>query len=842
MRTYESAVDVTEEQNAKESSKATEEFKVAPVAYTSVPQGLVSTILPAELTGENPVAAETPVQRSTQEVEQSEMNMDIVDADQIVNKYSMQELSAKLEKRLHTKRNYKEDYLHLLNGDFEGVDAITQKDFEQRNKEGKIHLSHKHAPEFFPIAGTVKVIFPELLKIPGIKVGNTKILKRWKNLSDSQKKQVTDIILYNSYISTFIHEIGHNLGLRHNFIGSFDKDNFYTKAERTAQKITGEPAYSSVMDYSFSEFNQLQVLGKYDIAALRFAYARELVTKDNKVVSLDKNDTLKATIDALKSKHGLEANEYLFCTDENAGLSSNCNRFDEGTSLKEIAKHRALRYEQYYKYRNFRDGRTTFNTYGLGGYAVQRHREFGHVRDLLEEYEFFAGLFGKGIMAEGCPGPVAQANPEICGMIKDRIEAVDVAADMLINIVKTPDHICAVALKDNPTTIVAFRKLQDLYDSVKYKINYVPLTCFDAAVKAEVGNENQIVVGENGKYLNGFKDTDPNYKYVSDRAVRGVWIDKALAMNRLFNRRATNGSTDRNHMALVDVPSVFAKVSNVIGHLVTASPLANPTPFKTESGLTFQIPYVVGNDYKVDQLENSLGWLKGFFGMPFSGKSNLTELLLRQVAMAGVNYGEDTTDDAKKVIRLITVAKQYGIIPESFRDNDTRVYYYDKGENYTYHASDENPVALKMISALTGKATLDATDKKIIEKVFKRRTAPEAPEGYTVAEKEFFNMALGDIEFVISNPGLTEEVFVNAFGPERGKLVYSVYATGVEAMTAIQAAKIKIMTVADEGASDAEKELYNLPVQLLADYVAGKITDDMLEYYKTQLEKLYIYK
>jgi hypothetical protein len=78
------------------------------------------------------------------------------------------------------------------------------------------------------------------------------------------------------------HEMGHTMGLRHNFTGSADALNY---GDRFWQIRTGMPKekwdanriseyrYSTVMDYG-SRFNSdIQGLGKYDMAAIRFGYA-----------------------------------------------------------------------------------------------------------------------------------------------------------------------------------------------------------------------------------------------------------------------------------------------------------------------------------------------------------------------------------------------------------------------------------------------------------------------------------------------------------------------------------------------------------------------------------------
>ena len=120
-------------------------------------------------------------------------------------------------------------------------------------------------------------------------------------------------------------------------------------------------------------------------------------------------------------------------------------------------------------------------------------------------------------------------------MINDRRDSVKLVGDFFIEILKTPDHLCALAKKDDPKTVVSFQKLAEVYDEIKYKISYVPRSCFDPAVATYISSldlngdnnaDDLKVVGENGKFLNGFKDNNPHYVYTSDRAVRGVYIDK----------------------------------------------------------------------------------------------------------------------------------------------------------------------------------------------------------------------------------------------------------------------------------------------------------------------------
>ncbi|MBL6988730.1 MAG: zinc-dependent metalloprotease [Bacteriovoracaceae bacterium] len=124
-----------------------------------------------------------------------------------------------------------------------------------------------------------------------------------------------------------IHEIGHNLGLRHNFAASSDCANFYKLKRGDAQKI----ATSSVMDYvSPLEVNAAKP-GPYDIAALNFSYAD------------------------VANRFGMDK-KYRYCSDEDLGTDDPlCARFDKGETPKKavdylINKFRATMITQGSKY------------------------------------------------------------------------------------------------------------------------------------------------------------------------------------------------------------------------------------------------------------------------------------------------------------------------------------------------------------------------------------------------------------------------------------------------------------------------------------------------------------
>ena len=85
------------------------------------------------------------------------------------------------------------------------------------------------------------------------------------------------------------HEMGHTMGLRHNFAGSTDSQleaTYWRSRERRRPAMGGELGlgrheYSTVMDYG-SRFNtDVQGLGRYDYAAIRFGYGQLIDTMPN---------------------------------------------------------------------------------------------------------------------------------------------------------------------------------------------------------------------------------------------------------------------------------------------------------------------------------------------------------------------------------------------------------------------------------------------------------------------------------------------------------------------------------------------------------------------------------
>lgn len=118
-------------------------------------------------------------------------------------------------------------------------------------------------------------------------------------LGRTDYEQIWREIRAEIFAATAEHEVGHTVGLRHNFQASYDSLNYfddywalreetlldaeslgdiYHMVELTDDQRAGlmrQKQYSSIMDYGYSWHNDLNGLGKYDRAALIFGYTAD---------------------------------------------------------------------------------------------------------------------------------------------------------------------------------------------------------------------------------------------------------------------------------------------------------------------------------------------------------------------------------------------------------------------------------------------------------------------------------------------------------------------------------------------------------------------------------------
>lgn len=382
-------------------------------------------------------------------------------------------------------------------------------------------------------------------------------LPTWEDLSTDKKEEVLKIMMPIAWVPTLVHELGHNLGLRHNFSGSEDKANYYTTEELASQGISHIIPYSSVMDYGASELNVLSRFGKYDIAALRFAYNREVEMNDGEGVKIvPVQESLGAMEAKLRSEQqnpraNLDLKDYKYCTDEHVGPNAGCKRFDAGTTNLEIAQSLIKSYKDRYYLRNFRHHRLNFSLMGELGYAGSIDYTFDNLRTFFEVRERIVDLFGLDPDdRKWAKDP--NLSPADLVFLNDLNAAALLSAEFFLEVLQTPDMSCAVAQASDPSTIVQLVPLKN--------INAEAASCFDF----QLNNPAIKIVGSIGKAFDSKRGMNPESNYLDQIETRGIWIDKLLAIRYLLARETGSFSFDRLTTNYTDVPRLRDGLINAI--------------------------------------------------------------------------------------------------------------------------------------------------------------------------------------------------------------------------------------------------------------------------------------
>jgi Met-zincin len=403
--------------------------------------------------------------------------------------------------------------------------------------------------------------------------------KPWDQLSDDKKQEVINIILPEVWGVTLIHELGHNLGLRHNFQGSEDKANFFSESELAEKGIDHVVPFSTVMEYG-DDLKALPVLGKYDIAALRFGYNREveIVTEEGVPVSVVK---IPDTLESLKLEVGTKVKDYGFCTDEHTGINAGCRRFDLGTSYTEIVQNMITEYEDFYKLRNFRNGREDMSLMGDLAYAARIDRTFSDLRTMLEVKERLKYRFN-----------LADDRPEWTQIawLKDLRDASILAGQHLVKVIAVPDVTCIVAdaskLSDTSTfeeklnAVVGVLNINDIDPSA--------ISCFKLELSAQYK-----VIAQAGKMFNSKKDPESTNSYADQIDVRGYWIDKLMATRQLLSRQTGQFTFDEsNNDSFLNVAEVRTPMLDLFSNIMNNN-VEDLVEFTFDDGVkaSFKIPY-----------------------------------------------------------------------------------------------------------------------------------------------------------------------------------------------------------------------------------------------------------
>lgn len=623
--------------------------------------------------------------------------------------------------------------------------------YKQLSKDAKIReILHKnvYTSDMFNFQSLGKASVKEINNVAGIR-NSDGTLKLWIELKDEQKRELTQILARHAYVPTLIHEIGHNLGLRHNFEGSVDKDNFYSKEDREELKIEGGSVYSSIMDYAYSSLNELSTFGRYDTAALKFAYNREVELKDGtiaKVEGVDQNNKfVQVPLHKIPSLR-----EFKFCTDENAGSSLTCNRFDEGVNELEIMNHYVAKHAEEYAYKNVKNRSRNFNdNSGARRYLVNTFYTMIDVRQIHEGWQALHSYLSQfrgfeNLAITGCTVEQRDQLGDFCDYVGNIAKANDVAGRFFLDIIKSPDLTCNLIINGTLGDEKVIENLSlnlplsNFMDEMRFKLPgdagfYKPSTCFDKNIvpvlKAELAqqfcqrNPNCVsaltldinVAGEAGKLHNDVAAVPRKgeVRYTGDLEVRGNWIEKAFAMEFLVSKDLWTTSGAKLHLSYVDHPVFKKEIQNVVEHLLYGAELENPIEFTAKNGTKYPSsePMNLNAKTKVPRLKETISNF-----IPLKDKEDFSigpvlTLIARKNSFTNVSDAENEEeylarnefyDSLNGYSTSLTLSSDSfgGQVIETFKD-----------QRFAYGATARNTVALKLIKNLNG--DLDKANKEI---------------------------------------------------------------------------------------------------------------------------------
>src|SRR5690606_7666956 len=123
-------------------------------------------------------------------------------------------------------------------------------------------------------------------------------------------------------------------------------------------------------------------------------------------------------------------------TDEHVSSNALCKRFDEGTSLMDVATHWIKEYYANYDRHNRRNGRLNFSLYGDAAYARGILNTFVNLRLMYEQYERIKAAVG---LSADSPAW------ETIAWLKEYRDVARQVAWFFVDVLVTPDLTCQIA-------------------------------------------------------------------------------------------------------------------------------------------------------------------------------------------------------------------------------------------------------------------------------------------------------------------------------------------------------------------------------------------------------------
>lgn len=646
----------------------------------------------------------------------------------------------------------KKELLALREKNVHGSNLFADEDDQVAAREAKLSAITKYnvyPAELINFEGSIKLAtLDELKDMPK---------KYWADLSDEEQEKIIEVTLPYVWIPTLVHELGHNLGLRHNFAGSEDKKNFYSPEEVAGYGHSHPMEYSSIMDYGYHELNNLRVMGKYDIAALRYGYRREVMKGNGEIIPLS-NDLVQteaqlsglqnvalAELEAKKpdmtevqyneEKEKIEKEftikDFKFCTDENVGINAGCRRFDEGTSYAEIAAHLGRAYNETFKRLNNRMGRRNFSDTADGTYAQRIANTFFDMRPFFETYEMLQKRFN---LPEG--HPAWESNE----FLKDVKKSALIARESMIAPMLVAPKTCVIQNQEGQVEVAPMQALGGFYSS-----------CFDPAAQSVLKEAGYVAIGEFGKSFQNQKYETSTNPYVDQIDLRGIWADKLLAPVFLTTRRLGVSTFDKYTGNFLDTMGGTAERVVDIMNQFLMNEVTTDVEVAFEDGGSTTV-----KDYKYSPMSTHMvpalrsRGLRRALHLPGSGPGESgEEVPYAQILLQNVLL--EMRDNLPSALAR-QMRDFYGITPY-LRDGENPADYASivvDGARYFIHKK-KNVFSMGVLNQLSIVKTLEAVKKDRLEIVLAAAKKAEAPPAVVTADDTTPTLVA-----VVADPVLTE--------------------------------------------------------------------------------------
>lgn len=430
-------------------------------------------------------------------------------------------------------------------------------------------------------------------------------------------------LIPEKFLATLVHEMGHNLGLRHNFYGSADKKNFMNVSEvKEIYELSVDseelPKSSSVMDYVRSKQDRLFFPGHYDIAAIRYGYTNQVeVTSTNLsrpnsrasvYVDITENKELgpNGSIQASLARENKTRREISFCTDVKAILEVDplCARHDFGTTPEESVDDAINDFWESFTLYNSRLDRLQP---GLSG-PLFRIRSLSRLKRMYDEWRFRLSDY---LGSRNIPGNEylerfsAEEYAELIATLeadenfpgREYLRVRKKIFDFITEVAFFPNKYCLVqtGVEGVPLKALEFEKLRDeLKDKVPADTKVV--SCSDPLIAGTEDGKIEGILGQKGfslvsevglpvnnlwDYVNPadtFQESGVQNNFRKPIDTIGTFVDRFFASNNLGQRNRGGFSNQLEELFpnMLDEPDLYLEYeARVVSRMVDGADLTD---------------------------------------------------------------------------------------------------------------------------------------------------------------------------------------------------------------------------------------------------------------------------